>query len=318
MVHLRFPEMLRALRSDERFDWKFPFKGLAFAVSHPFLSLRWLRYISEPLRVALWQAEPRLIDKALRPYLNARWTPRQRVDALTSHYTWLEERFSQATLDAFYGTNHPVLARWTLRSTGQRFSLRLGYNGSFEREGDLTLSLCQELGQSASLTGGESLAVVGLTFGVARVAGLRTLCIGCVQARNDPGTREMFATLTRGQFGLRPKSLLVDLARLLALRWNMGLVGIDPRAHPFTSLRYQLSRNKRKLNDTLRAGYLSLWNEAGASAPIADGWYPIAVVRPERSESSIPSHKRSMYAKRKAWLRDVEQQIYRALQILEK
>lgn len=311
-------ELFRSVRSDERFDWKFPLKGIAFFLCHPALTWRWLRFISAPFMSQLWHAEPRLIDKPLRPYLNAMWSPRQRVEALMTHYGWLDRHFPASTLDAFFGVSHPRLAQWTLATTGQQFAIRLGYCGSFEREGDLSLSLWLEGPDDPASSADDPQPVVSLTFGIADAGGTLTLCVGCVQARNDPGTRALFSTLTRGQHGLRPKPLLLEFARMLAHRWGLQLAGIDPRRHPFTSFRYQLSSSKRKLIGTLNASYTSLWTDAGATTPSKSGWYPLAPRQPERNDTNTPSHKRSMYAKRKLWLDNLQQQASDALDRLEK
>ena len=85
-----------------------------------------------------------------------------------------------------------------------------------------------------------------MEIGGITIDGQPTLCIGCIQAKNRPHTKEALARITKDMHGQRPKLLLLEVAKMLAQRWSLPMRGIDPDAHPFTSLRYQLSSRKRK------------------------------------------------------------------------
>lgn len=302
MPAVRLLQFFKVMRTDERFDWKFPFKALVFLVMHPLLSADWLRYLSHADMTWLWQHEPRLIDKPLRPYLNARWTPAARIEALRCHYDWLLLRFRSEALDHFYSTEHPELAHWSLPGSTTRVTLKMGYCGSFEREGDLTISLHVDPDGEQSI---KQVPLLALTLGVVQVNGLPSLCIGCVQARNDPDTRERLALLTKAHFGLRPKSLLVQMAQFLAVRWNLPLFGIDPKAHPFTSTRYQLSARKRQSMQLIGNSYQGLWADFNG-LPEPGGWMRLPEQRQDRAARQIPTRKRSMYAKRALLMEQIE------------
>jgi uncharacterized protein VirK/YbjX len=298
------------LTRDQQLNWKSAIKAIAFVVRHPMLSRAWFRFMRDPRMVELWQRQPRLLDKVLRPYLNARWDAGERAAALMAHYHWLLRRFDRAAIDRLYQA--PVeLARWGTPGTASGLSLCLGYNGAFEREGDLTLGLYGPP-QAAALPE----LIVALTLSVVQFEGRCTLCIGCVQAHADGHTLEHLKQITKLMHGLRPKAMLVDMARLLARHWETELRGIDPDAHPFTSLRYRLSRRKSLAVANMRAGYLSLWNDQGAQA-VPGGWHALSTVEHQRSRADIPSHKRSMYAKRAVLLADITQQVHASLTALE-
>ncbi len=310
-------EFLRAMRSDPRFDWKTPFKTFAFALGHPVLTWRWASYLKREAMRELWRNEPRLIDKPLRPYLNSAWTVSQRVSALRSHYDWLEHRFGATQVQSLFVSEQPaVLARWALgeQASAPHVSLQLAYCGAFEREGDLSLALTMEP-DPLSLV--QSPLVLALTFGVARVNGQMSLCIGCVQARKHPGTRGQLAELTRLQHGMRPRALLIHVARLLARRWQLKLLGIDPSRHAFASFRYQMSRSKRELLKSMRGSYEELWQDAQGQRQ-ADGWWTLPTLPVVRTAQDIPTRKRSMYARRQRWLDGIEQSIGSALDTLER
>jgi uncharacterized protein VirK/YbjX len=298
---------------DQRINCKSAFKAAVFVILHPLVSRSWFGFMREPRMVELWQRQPRLVDKVLRPYLNARWDAGQRATALTEHYRWLFSRFDSAAIHSLYQAPPVELARWGTPGTVSGLRLCLSYDGAFEREGDLTLGL---YGLPDDPAANQAEMIVALTLSVVFIGDKRTLCIGCVQAHANVHTREHIKQITKLMYGLRPKSMLVDMARLLARRWETGLYGIDPDAHPFTSLRYRLSRRKSLAVASMRTGYLSLWHDQDAHA-VCGGWHALSSAEHQRSRAEIPSHKRSMYAKRAVMLADLEQQVHASLSALE-
>lgn len=306
---LNFAELLRR---DERFDWKSGLKTVTFILRHPRISLQWLRFVQCPQMVELWHCHPRILDKVLRPYLNALWTPQERASAVMRHYGWLRDTFSSGAVGQLYQS--PIeLATWPGRDGAEQFSLRLGYNGSYEREGDLTLGLYR---QGPGLATSPEL-LVALTFSVVAIAQRPVLCVGCVQARGDHPMLEQLKRVTKEMHGLRPKALLVDVVKFMARRWGMELYGVDPEAHPFTSLRYRLSRRKRAAVSTMHAGYVALWQDHGGSR-VPGGWYALPTATHARSAQDIPSHKRSMYAKRAELVANILSQLDAGLRSIEK
>ncbi len=304
--------LVELLRRDERFDWKSGFKTAAFILRHPLVSLQWMRFMQRPDMAALWRRQPRVLDKVLRPYLNALWTSQERACAVMHHYDWMHRTFSAAAVDRMY-VSPITLATWMGRDGTEQFSLHLGYNGSYEREGDLTLGLYRKPPDETS----PPELLVALTFSVVAIAQRPVLCVGCVQARGDHPMLEQLKRVTKETHGLRPKALLVDVAKFMARRWDVELYGVDPDAHPFTSLRYRLSRRKRAAVNNMHAGYLSLWQDHGGGR-VPGGWYALPTEAHARSDSEIPSHKRSMYAKRAELVANIQSQLDVGLRSIER
>ncbi len=304
-----------AISRDDRFDWKSVVKTASFFALHPKVSREWLAFMRTPARVKLWLHHPRLLDKVLRPYLNGRWGPQERANALIGHYSWLRRMFTRSAVHRLYLDAPVLLATCNTRSAIETVSLRLGYDGAFEREGDLTLGLySQSAAETSSRTQPE--LIVAITMSVASIDGRPALCIGCVQTRRDARAQDVIRQITKNMHGLRPKSLLVEMAKLMARRWQLELLGIDPDAHPFTSLRYRLSLRKRQAVEMMRQAYIDLWQEQGG-CQVSGGWYGIPVEESVRLISAVPSNKRSMYTKRFTMLDDIECQINASLSELE-
>jgi uncharacterized protein VirK/YbjX len=95
------------------------------------------------------------------------------------------------------------------------------------------------------------------------------------------------------------------------------LYGVDPSAHPFTSLRYRLSQRKRQAVEMMSEGYVTLWAEHGGNQ-ITGGWYSLPLDTSARALSEIPSHKRSMYTKRFGMMADIERRMQASLGALER
>lgn len=298
---------------DERFGWKTPLKSALFALCHPRLLLQWTDYLRHPAMTSLYEVQPRLIDKPLRPYLHAAWTASQRVQALTSHYEWLRSQFPWQTRQRMFEGPHPELARWVLGDESQELSLQIGYNGAFEREGDLTVTLV-----SRALSAHEGQLpctpqwVAAVTFSIVMIGHRRVLCVGCVQARHDSATLHRLRHLTRQMHGQRPKVLLMEAVKLLARTWHLPIYAIDPALHPYTSARYRLSRRKRLAVSTMRRAYLDLWAELGGSV-VPGGWYELPTWAHQHLPAEIPSRKRGLYARRSDLMDSILGQAWHAL-----
>jgi len=312
-----FNGMLRALTSDaEQFDWKSVVKMIAFAIVHPRVTRNWLRHLESPEMTRLWERQPRLIDKPIRPYMNANWGVVRRIDSIKSHYRWLNALMRPTTIERFFRPAPVLLAAWNLDNKSAQLSLCLSYNGSFEREGELTLGLYRQVGIVLQPCTPKDL-IVSLTFSmVSEGEANSVLYIGCIQAQPAPNILETLRSITKQCFGLRPKALLVEAAKSMARRWNAELKGIDPDVHPFTSLRYRLSSRKRAAVASMRAMYLSLWSDFDGQAT-SSGWFDLPRAQRLRADSEVPVHKRRMYAQRNAFLQHLDLSLNTALDGLE-
>lgn len=288
-------------------------KAALFTACFPRTTGRWLRYLNRPTMRPLVQAQYRLVDKIQRPYMNVHWAPSQRADALIAHYDWLHTRFRPEGIAALFADSPLELAWLPLpQEAPAGLSLCLGYSASYEREGDLTLSLKLRVP-------GEPLGqlVASLAFTVVPVDGRMTLHVCCLMGCDDPENAQRFRDVTKQLHGLRPKALLLRVAQTLAQRWNAGLYGIDPHAHPFAALRYRISRRKRYAMRHMAVSYESIWQEQQARQ-LASGWYELPAEVHEKPLAEVPSRKRSQYRQRQALWADVLRHVQERLQGIER
>lgn len=146
-------------------------------------------------------------------------------------------------------------------------------------------------------------------FNVTERAGVTALVIGSLQGP-EPGVVEPMALiqqLTKRGFGLRPKSLMVMLAFMLARAWQIDhLYAIPKAAHVFQARRY-----RHRNGTAMHADYDELWREFGAIELAANLWQ----LQPYqcRPLEEIASKKRSMYRQRYGWLEDLASAMQQSL-----
>jgi uncharacterized protein VirK/YbjX len=253
--------------------WRELLKLKARAMVHREQTRRWLQLLnSHPAFSEYVQNWPRFLYKIYRPYLTGTLTMEARLAVLASHYQFIFQRgLGPMVAQASYAG---VALAAIEGKTGVRYQVRLRAVGTLEREGDLTLQLCE---------GDEALYAVAFTFGW-RGAAL-AVSIGCIQGSNSEGTLDAIRRATRELHGLRPKQLLVSLVRHLG-----HALGCERL--------YLVSNANRVVRSAMRQGrvwsdYDQLWSELGAERqPDGDYLLPCAAPAAQCLES-VPSKKRA-------------------------
>jgi uncharacterized protein len=259
--------------------WRELLKLKVRSLVHQQQTRRWLGMLnSHPAFSEYVRNWPRFLYKIYRPYLTATLPMEARRAMLESHYQFMFERglgpmLVQASaggvkLASFEGKN------------GVPYQLELRAVGTcLEREGELVLQLCQ---------GQTMLYAVAFTFGW-RGEG-HAVSIGCVQGGKAEGTMDAIRVATRELHGVRPKQLLVTLARQLAYSFGCSRMMMVSNAN-------RVAQRSIRRGQVL-ADYDQFWLEMGAQR-MADGdyWMPCAPVQAPDLEA-IASKKRSEARKR--------------------
>lgn len=248
------------------------------ALLYPEQTGRWLALLnSHPLFGQMLPSCPRLVNKIYRSYFSTRLGCDDRLDVLQTHYdTVIRRGLAPLVARAAHG---PVeLCRLRGRAdAGYRIELRAG--GLLCREGELVLQLVH---------GAELLYSIAFSF--LRHDGAIALGIGCLQGAPGGGGLEGVRAATRELHGMRPKNLLVRLARQFG--HDLGctqLVLVGNRNRVVTT-----SMRKGKVH----ADYDALWEELQAWRR-PDGDFGLACdTLPEPVMEEIASKKRSEARKR--------------------
>lgn len=228
------------------------------------------------------------------PYLNNAWGVAERLDRIAKHYEVLA-----STSNTLLGLDRRTAVQVVDLS---RFSpgceVIIDRSLWFRREGELVLNLFRE-----------TLRVTSLAFVLGVQNGVPAIFIGAIQGINrgvsSEESLEVFRNLTKEFEGLRPKSLLVDIMRMIAseLGIKMLLAVADENRHH--RHRYFGPDEQAKL----AANYNEVWTDHGGSLSAVLGFYELPVKALRKELADIPAKKRAMYRRRYTMLAQIEQEV---------
>lgn len=259
------------------------------ALRHPRQTTSWLHLLnSHPAFSDYVRHCPRFLYKVYRPYNSHALAPGQRLDAIRSHYQFMFRRgLGQAMARASY---HPVLLAEAAGKSGLAYRVQLRTVDLCDREGELALQLVQ----------GEEV-IYTLAFTVAPRDGRLALSIGCIQGGRSADAREAIRTATRELHGIRPKQLMVTLARQLGHEYGCERL-------------LMVSNRNRVIYKAIRLGcvladYDQFWEELGARRR-ADGDYELECTPLGPLDlDQIASKKRSEARKRHALVEALAEEV---------
>ena len=162
---------------------------------------------------------------------------------------------------------------------------------------------------SASLWVGDH-RIFSISFCLSGCEQTRTAYIGGIQGRKHPDTLEQYRRLTKAAHGIRPRDLMFELFRMLLPQLQVvELKGVS------NSARYQMTKRmflSVDTNDQVLLDYDEIWQSRGG-VNAHDGFYLLPVKRERRDPDQVPPRKRSMYARRYAWLDKLGSELSEAL-----
>jgi uncharacterized protein VirK/YbjX len=228
------------------------------------------------------------------PYVNNAWNVAERLDRIASHYELLATQAS----GTFQLNQHDTLRLADLSKLSADCEIVIDRADWFKREGELVLNLFKK-----------DLRVASLAFTFGLQDGVAAIFIGAIQGIHRGVAKEesleIFKELTKELEGLRPRSLLLEILRMIGNRLKISrlLAVADENRHH----RHQYFGGAHA--EKLGANYNEIWIEHGGAPSTIAGFYEIPI-EPHRKElTEIPAKKRAMYRRRYAILADIEQQV---------
>ena len=270
---------------------KYILRGLAM----PTLTRQWFQLLARPELSVAVRSYPRLLSKLQRPYLHRKLNADQRLKVLVEHFGFLARKVSASDIEKIYSVDGLLLQDMPLGDVG-KFSLRLLYRDLFEKEGELTVALCDESGQGIIFA--SSITVVALNDQDS------VIFIGGLQSFKNY-SRELVVSITREMHGLRPKALLLFVVQQLAKIWGIQKI----RAVSNEMSVFQDFRLKKK---KIFADYDEFWIESGGVVD-ADGLFTLPTEFMPRPIEDIKPNKRGLYKKRYVMLEDLAGKITTSL-----
>jgi uncharacterized protein len=289
--------MRRSLR--DRWDWRGAWhKRGASAIKYvmrsacmPIRHGRFLEFVfANPQMVAYQQRDPRLLERHMHRYVNARWHRRQRLENLHQHYRFALAHLPSGLFDLVYGLGHASLGSFIAKD-GTLLTLCMRPPIFMGCEGELCLQLCD----------GSENPLYSVVFSIVGERRPR-IVIGCLQGPNGDDAREVVRNLTRNLHGMRPKQLMLSLVYAFARRYGIREIdAISNDAHPL-----------RRTGRPVLSDYDAFWEEQQGRV-MTGGWYALPSSQSHKSEADVPSNHRSAFRRREALRREVEQRVMDAL-----
>jgi len=241
----------------------------------------------------------RIYRKLYRPYLSTSWSKARTLAALQANYACLQAALPLASLEKIFLSSEFCLAEWTANRT---YRLQLTHDPRFYQEGELTLSLlCPELGEGA-------LALLSATLAPADDGNL-TMYIGGLQGAEPALGAPAIKDAGKDLHGLRPKSLIVIAAQLLASQLGCRhILATTAASHAYSTDERRQSGERQKMF----FDYDAFWEECdGLREGTAFLALPLTSAR--RPREDMKPQKRPMYNRRYAMLDEIAAALAQAI-----
>lgn len=238
----------------------------------------------------LAEYDHRIYRKLYRPYLSSSWGKQRTLAALQANYEFFQQTVTPATLEQIYLSDAFCLAEWSANRT---YRLRLSHDTRFYQEGEITLSLlCPELGEG-------ELALLSATIAPTE-EGILAMYIGGLQGADRALGAPAIKDAGRDLHGLRPKSMIVIAAQLLATQLGCK------RILATTAACHAYSTDTRRTGDRQKMffDYDSFWEECGGVRE-GEAFLALPLASERRPREDMKPQKRPMYARRYAMLDEI-------------
>ncbi len=233
--------------------------------------------------------QPSLPYKVHRPYLKASLKTKDKVKSVCEGSRLIHKAVERQTYRKIYSQDGLKLAE--IEGKTGNYSLKIGMENKFSREGELVLTFRTS----------DGITLASCAFGFVFENGKPCLFIGAMQGGEKDCTPELIKEATKSCHGLFPKRLLIEAAGQVAEKFGcVKMLAVSNDTHVFQSKRYK----KRKEN-LMRADYDGFWESlSGQRNDKNDYELPMEIARKDIEE--VVSKKRSEYRKRYTLLDDLQ------------
>lgn len=232
------------------------------------------------------------------PYLSSTWAPSKILSVMASHYETVMRKCPNLLLL----NRDTKLHLANLSECCESYELVIDRPIWFMREGELVVNL---------FVG--DLRVASLAFTACEEMGKVFVFVGAIQGIHKGIDSEcslrIYKEFTKSCYGLRPKSLMIQVTRFLAASIDAEKIYVVKdkdrhHRHPY------FGKNKSR---DLGANYDELWLEHDAFASNYDDFFELPLQAGRKSVEDIPPRKRAMYRRRYEFLDQLNETIRSAV-----
>lgn len=243
---------------------------------------------------------PNIVGLVEWPYIHNTWSVAERLNAVATHYELLDRcrtnifrlKFNQSQQLACLGF------------VAEGYNIVIDRPSWFIREGELVLNIFN----------GE-VRICSIAFVMGQDESGVKLILGAIQGIHSGVSREdsllMFKTLTKTFEGMRPRSLLIFILRVIARYVGAERICAVADLHRHHRHRYFGASEQTKLGTC----YDEIWLDHGGVLDSSSGFYQLPIEAKRKDFAEIPSHKRAMYRRRYEILQHIEHAVLQALEV---
>jgi len=273
-------------------SWKLPLSFMALSclrrqVFAPF----WSAVPGSALHRHL-QERPETPGVLLWPYQCAAWDAAERVARIASHFAVIDRLGPPLRFGAEQKLLLLDLGAW---SEGVR--VILDQPQWLSREGHLALNIFAGDHRAYSLA-----------FSFFPDADGIGIFVGGIQGRSSAGALERYKAMTKDFHGMRPRDLLVELLRMLALAVDVRRIHAVAERHRFFRHPYYGGA----AGADMPVDYDEIWADRGGER-VAETHFALPTALSIRTLAEVPSHKRAMYRRRNEMLLELAGRLQREL-----
>jgi len=225
-----------------------------------------------------------------RPYVHAGWSVPERIYAVQNHYDILtQENFIkfQFSPEQYWDCVRKEFDSGTL-------VIKIDKVNWMRPEGELVLSIFWGIHRAYALA-----------FSLQSSATGRVFRVGALQGWQNEAAKDLYAELTTCMHGLRPRDLMVNLAKILANSLDCETVwGISDDCH---------HTNIRGNADKKHSAYDGIWRENGGILN-EQGFFVLPAAVRKKALTDIASKKRAQYRRRYELLDELQIQMTAAFE----
>jgi uncharacterized protein VirK/YbjX len=240
--------------------------------------------------------QPSLPFKVHRPYLNAKMKTKEKIKSICDGNRLIHTSIKKETYENIFSKKG--LALGEIDGKSERYSIHIGMENKFSREGELVLHIKDE----------SEIILSSCAFGFTFENEQPSMFIGAIQGGGEEHTHQLIRKATKSCYGLFPKRILIEVAYLIANKFGCKKIfAVSNQTHVFQNKRY-----KRKKNDLMVSNYDEFWVSL-ACTKNEDNNYELPGKLKRKQVEEIPSKKRSEYRKRYDLLDKLHGEILMAL-----
>jgi uncharacterized protein VirK/YbjX len=234
------------------------------------------------------------------PYIHNSWDIDHKLNVMAGHYEFMAYAYPRLVLDR----NNAIYNVIDLDAISKDVSIVIDIAPWFLREGELVINIFRQ-----------DLRVASMAFAICIINNENIAYIGAVQGIHSgvsaEESLEIFRILTKDFEGLRPRSLMLEVLKIIFDK--LGVQKIYAISEQHRHHRHPYFGNSQET--VFKSDYNAFWEEHGGIFNDGNGFYSLPLNLAIKDLSTIASKKRSLYKRRYEMIESIKDNITQNMKI---